>query len=685
MTILCEKPSVAEDFGKAFNAKRETGYFVAFDGKLKITYCFGHLFELAEPEFYDDKFKRWNLLDLPIIPKEYKYVEKEDAKKQIQIVSKILKNEKGKVIIATDADREGELIARVVVSKAGILDTSQYFRFWASEALTSEVIKKEIAKVKPWNCYEKLFNQAKARQHSDWLIGMNFSRLVTISSGSKNPFSVGRVQTSVLTAIYQRNYAVKNFVPIPYKTLTVEIVDDSKNKIIANLMNPKTERIDFEENDDFLQKVLRDCKNAKIEKAESKTVQKTNHPPLLLNTTGLQKLASKLFDFDAEKTLSIMQSLYEKYKCLSYPRTPSCVMGDDNVELFREKFELLKDEYPLFSKYSKVEKIDESNKRIFNSKKLDSHHALIPLKKIPENASDDEKEIFDLVVKSFFRSIMNDNIVDEKQITFYFKEYVFKATILTTVDLGWKICEKNVDEETDENIQSVSNFNEQSCFIKSVKINDKMTIPPKEYTEESILSFMENPKSKKTEERLVGLGTQTTRGTILKTLFERKYIEKRQKKLFVTEKGLYLLKVLFKNEHLKKMASISQTTEWEKQLDENPILFEKTIIEFVKNVFSQKMTVAEFDSKKIGKCPICQRNIIESKLSYSCSGYKENPSCKFSIWKNISGAMISENDVKTLLLGKKTNRKKMKSKAGKVFEAKLYLEDGEVKFDFGGK
>lgn len=686
MLILCEKPSVAKDFAKALNVSFSSGYFSSKDGSIKITSCLGHLFELAPPDFYDEKYKKWSLSDLPIIPTQYQYLGKKDAKKQIELVSSLLKSETEKVIIATDADREGELIARLVVEQSGIKNLQNYYRFWASEALTPDVVKKELKNVKPWIQYETLYQQAKARQHSDWLVGMNLSRYV--SCGNNRMFSVGRVQTAVLSVIAARNLAIKNFKPKPYHTLTAEIFDKDKNQISATLINPKDNKTSFELNDDYLKNAFVNCKNAKINNVDVKTVQKVNHAPELLSTTGLQKLASKLYDLSPNDTLKAMQVLYENHKCLSYPRTPSCVMGDDNVELVKSKFELLKDFYPELSKYSKIEKIDSSNKRLFNSKKLEAHHALIPLAQIPDSATNSEKKVFEIVVKNFFQSLMDDNIIEEKQLIFDIKGYKFKSTISFTKQDGWKVVENNKDLEEQNDIQAVKSFDEESSQIQNLKLNEKFTTPPKEFTEESILSFMENPKSEKTNERLVGLGTAATRHTIIKTLFDRKFITKKAKKIYATEDGFYLCRFLSKNEELAKLLNVNQTTEWEKLLDANPTLFEQNITNYIKKCCSIEKNKEDVFVKTeifIGKCPLCNRNIKESNKNWYCIGYKENPSCNFSIWKEVSGAKLSETDAKTLLLGKKTGLKKMKSKAGKNFSARLFLSKGEIQFDFENK
>ena len=243
MLILTEKSSVAKDFAVALNAQKFPGYFSS--GSIEITYCQGHLFELCQPEFYDPKYKNWNIEDLPIIPQKFCYFKTAAAASQTKIVlEKIREHFSDKIIIATDADREGELIARIVLEQAHLTDISKCYRFWVSEALTPEVVKKGLENAKPLSEYNSLSLQAYARQHADWLIGINFTRFV--STGNHEIFSVGRVQTAVLFEIAKRNHEVKNFIPKPYNELEAEIRDSNGNIIKALLVNPKDNKCAFE-------------------------------------------------------------------------------------------------------------------------------------------------------------------------------------------------------------------------------------------------------------------------------------------------------------------------------------------------------------------------------------------------------------------------------------------------------
>lgn len=681
MLILTEKSSVANDFAIALNAQKFAGYFAT--GNTIITYCQGHLFELCPPDFYDPKYKNWNITDLPIIPQKFCYSKTAAASSQTKIVmEKIKEHISDKIIIATDADREGELIARIVLEQAHLTDLSKCYRFWVSEALTPDVVKKGLENAKPLSEYNSLSLQAYARQHADWLIGINFTRFV--STGNHEIFSVGRVQTAVLFEIAKRNYEVKNFIPKPYNELEAEIRDSNGNIIKALLVNPKDNKCAFELNSQYLLSAMNKCSSRKIDFAKSDSVLKTSKPEKLLNINALEKEAYKRFGYSPEETLNIAEELYNEHKCLSYPRTPSRVMGDANVEIFREKFELLKNFYPEISGFCNPKLINQENKHIFDSSKLESHHALIPLAKLPENANQKQKNVFGIVIESFFRVCMDDYKYNEKTIHFSCNGFTFKSVIKDTVQEGWKAYERrNVtamnDTKKENEIQEVRNFNENNCLITSLKKLDKKTTPPKEYSIDTLLTFMEKPKGD-TEEKLVGLGTPATRADIVQKLFKTGYIIEDKKKLYATKKGLWLLTFLSKDKELAKIANVNQTTYWENELAVNPSLFEQHIKEYV--AVSMKPEIKEVYVKEgICKCPDCGKDIQKGKSNWYCTGYKEG--CKFVLWENVAGAKLSEKDVTALCNGKQTGIKHCTNKAGKKFDCKFVLnEKKEIKFEF---
>lgn len=682
MLILTEKPSVAQSFSAALKIpfNKSLGYYT--NDQITITNCVGHLYELAKPEEYDEQYKHWSFDLLPIIPEEYIYHKNEDTVRQIATVTKLFQKHKhDKIIIATDADREGEVIARIVYSQAGLTDISNCYRFWVSEALTPDVISKGLQNVKPWKEYNELAKKGYARQHADWLVGMNITPYETLLAGHKVTLPVGRVQTAILAAIAQRNNEIKNFVPTPYYECVANLKDNNGNKTEALLINPESKKTFFLKLNNYINQAHDFSEKDKSISVDSQVTRKKMNPPKLLSLTQLQKIAAKEYDYSSSKTLELAQSLYEKHKCLSYPRTPSSVLGDDDVELFLAKFNLLKDRYSI-SKFCNTELINIDNKHIFNSKKLDSHHALIPLDILPEATTQAEKNIYNIVLRYFFLCCMNECIYDEKTLFIKNGEYTYKTTIKSIVSEGWKAAEKQLAPNGAESKEEeLIKFDEATCILQNTEIKKKFTSPKKEFTETSLLAFMENPTMENTDEKLVGLGTPATRGNILQKLEEYNYVVKDKKKYYATEKGFFLLKLLFKNPLTAKIASISQTTSWEKQLEESPEEFERYIVKFIQECVKTHPEIENYEKQAFGICPLCKGKVYESPKAFFCQNINKEPKCDFSIYRFAFNTTISQADAKNLLEGKTTGMKTMKSKAGNKFKAKIKYNTSEKKLE----
>jgi DNA topoisomerase-3 len=682
MLILCEKPSVAQEFAKALNCGPGKGYYYNTD--VIITYCVGHLFELCNPDHYDAKYKKWTLDDLPIIPPRFEYKKIDGVQEQANLVMTLLaKHTNDHIIIATDAGREGELIARIVINAAGIKNISKMRRFWVSEALTEKVIEEGITEAKPLEAYNMTARQGFARQHADWLVGINLTRFASI--GNRVLFSVGRVQTAVLNAVATRNRMVSKFVPLPYYELEAKIKSEKGSEIKAWLINPETKKTAFMNKEGYLQTALEFCKIKRRLNITSNTVKRVIKPPKLLNITGLEKTAYKKYGYSPEETDKAAQALYEKHKCLSYPRTPSRVMGESNVELFLKYFHLLKANYSKWSTYSNETLIAVTNRHIFNNAELEDHHGLIPVGVLPEAVSQVEKNVFNIVVQSFFTVCMPDCVYNEKQMDIRTGEYLFQTKIKEILEEGWKKSLLPEEHEKDDKEQEVKNFDEKNCYINKIEILNKKTNPPKEFSIDTLLSFMENPKDDVGGGKLAGLGTPATRGDIIKTLFERGYFEEKNKKLLVTKKGIFLLEQLKKDTELGKIADVRQSTDWEQQLNDNPEAFEQTIKEFLKTVIKRELKET-FQPESPGFCPHCKKPVYEGKKTFYCSGYSKDDGCKFSIGKEIAGAKIAITDVGNLLEGKPTAAKNFISKTGKKFSASLKMDNqGKIEFIFKDK
>jgi DNA topoisomerase-3 len=358
-------------------------------------------------------------------------------------------------------------------------------------------------------------------------------------------------------------------------------------------------------------------------------------------------------------------------------------MGEGNVDVFLRYFHLLKAEYENWSRYSDEALIKAANKHIFNNAELEDHHGLIPVGFLPETAAPMEKNIFNIVAQSFFTVCMPDFVYNEKQLLIKNGEYRFQTKIREMVDGGWKKSLSPEEHEKADEDQEVTGFDETDCRISGVKILDKKTNPPKEYSLDTLLSFMENPKDEAGGRKLAGLGTPATRGEIIGTLFKREYITEEKKKLFVTPKGQFVLDQLKKDKELGKIADVSQTTDWEQQLNDNPEIFEKSITEFIKRSIKKELKET-YQQESPGLCPICKKPVYEGKRSFYCSGYKkEGDGCKFAIWKEIAGAKITITDAKEILEGKPITARNFSSKAGKKFQASLGMDNqGKINFIF---
>lgn len=683
MLILTEKPSVAQAFADAlggFQKSKENGWLYRGDADC-IVAAHGHLLELFMPEDYNPNLKKWTLDTLPIIPNQMRYKPIPDPKtNSLKIIGQALKTfGHDNFILATDAEREGELIGYLILKHLGFKGWNTARRFWVSEALTHEVVRRGLAEAKPLHQYRAYRDAGLARSQADWLVGMNFSRLLSISTGTL--LSFGRVQTAVLGAMYARDMGIKNFKPTPYQQLSVTV---DKDGYIFTMLLEKDGQNRFEPGDPVLAKAATILSSGNVLVEQVSRQQKSLQPPQLLNITGLQKICSQKHSLSPAETLDLAQSLYEKHKCLSYPRTPSTVLGDENVDLFRTKYELLSPLYPELSNGCLPESISQSNKRIFNSAKLKDHHALIPLAPLPESATKKESLVYTVVLERFLASIKPPHRYESVSITATKDSFQLKATGKIVLEDGWKGSQSDEEENPEQELPALEKGD--SLAVRKAEILDKQTQPKKHFTEASILALMENPRNEdETTGRLVGLGTPATRAEILEKLLKRDYITQNKKNLLVTDKGIFLMQTILQLPELAQLVTIQTTTAWEEQLESTPELF----LESMKNMLTTKLpsiTVKKkWEKPSLGSCPLCKNGqVLAGEKNWYCSRYKEG--CSFTLWKNVSGAKLSDTDLQQLLEGKTTKPKKMKSKAGKEFSARLkLLQDGKVDFIFDKK
>ena len=668
--ILTEKPSVARDFANALNVQgRQDGYIGNKD--TIITWAIGHLVELYHPEDYNNKWKKWNLHDLPILPDEFKYKSIENTEKQLNIIHRLLKKHSfDKIIIATDAGREGEVIARTILLSSGYKDTDKIFRFWTSQALTNQVVKEGMKSFKPASEYDRLWKAGQCRQIADWLVGMNASRAATVKMNDL--FSIGRVQTAVLSFIVDRKRERENFKPEPYWLLKA-LFENEKGQWWGLWFKKTKTRFSEEKKAKDLENSLKGVTGKVL---SVKTQNKKQAPPQLYSLTDLQRDANKKYSLSAKQTLEIAQNLYEKKKCISYPRTDSRVLGTKNVQMTKDIVNSLSQIYS--DTFANVEnkKIAISNKRVFNDAKLTDHHALIPLAPLPSNSSPHEKNIYFLILKRFAAVFHPDYEYQQTDIITEAQKETFRTKGKITTNPGWKVVygmdssdnfsKKDEEEFEQENLPPLAK--DDPALVKETKLDAKKTAPPPDYTEALLLKDMTNPGKYVSESDLkkiyrgdVGLGTQATRAQIIETLLLRKYIIRNKKLLLATDKGCQLIDTLRQLKISKTLTSPKETARWEQKLQfiaEGKDSDEEFLKE-IKNFVSQ--AVEEFKSNKsmairpkFGSCPACGGDIIEGNRGFGCSNWKkEDGECRFVVWKLTSGRVITPYMIKSLLVNKK--------------------------------
>ena len=561
--VLAEKPSVGRDIARVLNCtKQGNGYLEGKD--YIVTWALGHLVTLADPEAYDSKYKSWQLEDLPMLPKEFKLVVIPKTAKQFKAVKEqMLRKDVSEIIIATDAGREGELVARWIIEKIGVKKPIK--RLWIS-SVTDKAIQQGFKNLKDGRKYDALYSSAIARSEADWIVGMNATRALTTKHNAQ--LSCGRVQTPTLAMIAKREEEIKQFKPKTYYGLTVMSQgikwtwQDSKSKDVKTFNEERIEQ---------LFKSLQG-QSAQIEKV-AKTEKKT-YAPGLYDLTELQRDANRIFGFSAKETLSIMQKLYEHHKVLTYPRTDSRYLSSDIVETLPERLKAVAiGPYRAVANQLLKGKI-VTNKSFVDDKKVSDHHAIIPTEQtaLLTDLSDKERKIFDLVVKRFLAVLSKPFVYEQTTLTAKIGSETFVAKGKRVISLGFKEIYSHQDEEADEhqNLPLV----EAGTVLPISKIiqTSGRTQPPAYFNEATLLSAMENPSrfmngvSKelvKTLNETGGLGTVATRADIIEKLFNSFMIEKKGQDIHLTSKGRQLLDLAPTD-----LKSPELTGQWEQKLSD---------------------------------------------------------------------------------------------------------------------
>ncbi len=649
--IVTEKPSVAKDIAGVLNIKQSRDGYIQ-GAEYIITWCVGHLIQLAYPEEYDSRYKAWNINDLPIFPRQFKYSVNESTKKQYEIVRALMnRDDVDELICATDAGREGQLIFGYVYVNAGC--TKPVKRLWIS-SMTDEAIAEGFNNLKDNKEYFPLYQSARARSEADWLVGINATRLFTVKYNRM--LTIGRVQTPTLSLIVARQKEIDNFVSQPF----YEVAADCE-MFTATWFNKKVTRIDDLEK---AEAIAEKCRGKEGIITKLSTKRATTERPLLYDLTELQRDGNKRYGYSAEQTLDAAQNLYEKYKLATYPRTDSRYLTRDMKPKLAVLLQNIKDGWrdSEDAKYC-VDKIIKqkinADKRVIDDSKVTDHHAIIVTPnirnvyniKLPER----EANILRLIVARFIAVLDRKQEYDQTDIELNIDKEKFKARGKKIVIPGWKEVEDimlgKVKEDPEDGEININLTEGDKITPKEIKVLTKKTSPPKPYTEATLLTAMETAGKQIEDEKLreemksIGLGTPATRAGIIEKLISVGYIKRNKKNLIPTQNGIQLIEIV--HDKLKKP---DLTGEWESELGKIAkkessskdfiVDIKKYVAEIINEgkINSTKNVSFEQTGKKskreiIGTCPRCGREIFESKKSFFCAGYRNFPSCRFSLWK----------------------------------------------------
>ena len=671
--IIAEKPSVARDIARIVGANSKQDGYMEGNGYL-VTWAMGHLIALAMPEAYG--FSAYKAEDLPIRPypfqlvvrqvrKDKEYISDPAALKQLKVIRSSF-GKADRIIVATDAGREGELIFRYIYQ---YLDCKKPFeRLWIS-SLTDKAIREGLSNLKPGSSYDNLYYSAKARSEADWLVGINASRALSIAR--KGGYSLGRVQTPTLSMVCRRYIENRDFSSVPYWKLSVLTEKEG--------LSLKTVGCKDYESEASAQTALTALRSQSRLKVESVTRQ-VGHtaPPLLYDLTALQKDANRRHGFSADKTLSIAQSLYEK-KITTYPRTGSRYISED---VFEEVPALLRKIGKTLS--------NPLNRHSVDNAKVTDHHAIIPTGETPTGLSTDEANIYNMVVTRFSEAFSSDSEEERMQVRFTDGTNTFTWKACRQISLGWKAVQKSkeVEAEKEEDgkeqiLSSLPSLTEGEVLpLVSAEITEHKTKPKPLYTEATLLSAMENAgkevedtESKKAMAEC-GIGTPATRANIIETLILRDYIRRDKKAIIPTEKGLAVYEIVKD----KKIANAEMTGSWELALaaieaGKMPSdKFSQGINSYVSTICEELLSLSsEQKSYPVYRCPKCGQ---QSVGIYAKVAKCRHETCGFHVFREVCGILLSEDNIRDLISSGRTPiLKGLTSKAGKKFNARLVLKD----------
>lgn len=721
--LIAEKPSVGKDlarvlpgpFQKHSGAGEKTERWLESDSHI-ITWAVGHLVQLAEPDQYDDKFKKWRMADLPIVPGKFKLIVRDErSQKQMSVVSKQLKRDDvDEVINACDAGREGELIFAYCYEKAGAKKPVK--RLWLS-SMTNQAMKDALGNLREGDEMATLEAAARSRSEADWIVGMNATRAATIRlrSSFDGAVSLGRVQTPTLAIITKREEEIRAFVPEPYWLVDAKFATDDGRKYDGRFndvggeisVKGQKSRIKTETDAKAIVDAVQGGKGTitSLKKTEAKTIA-----PLLYDLTSLQRDANNRFGFSARRTLGAAQRCYEEHKALTYPRTSSKYLTSDMAGDLKS----IAANVGTHHEYSKAAEYVTSldvlpTARVINDEKVGDHHAIIPTNSIHnlEKMRDDDRKIYDLVVRRYLAIFHPEAVFENTRVETTVNEHIFRTSGKVLIVPGWRAVygesvtpdnPASADDDDDNKDQTLPRLADgESSNVVNIESARKETKPPGRYSDSSLLGVMETAGKLVDDEAArdamteSGIGTPATRAAIIERLIDVGYVERDGRALLPTEKGMNVIRLL--DGHA--LTSPALTGDWEKRLNEIEHGTEKRekfmadIAEFA------GATIGELDTKlkdvkipraNLGPCAVCGRDIIENRKGYSCWA-STDPGCGFVIWKGKASKQLPVS-VATELIKTGVTAKQItgfKGRSGRSFRAKLALiqnEEGKWRVEF---
>jgi DNA topoisomerase-3 len=713
--VIAEKPSVGQDlarvlpgpFQKHAGAGERTTRWLEGPEHV-ITWAVGHLVQLAEPDEYDERYKKWRMADLPIVPRHFKLVVRDErSRKQMSVVRDLLRRDDvERVVNACDAGREGELIFKYVLEAAGVKQRKPVQRLWLS-SMTNQAMREAFGHLRPDADMKQLEAAAKSRSEADWIVGMNSTRAATIRlrSSFDGAVSLGRVQTPTLAILTRREEEIRAFKPEKYWLVDAVFATDDERTYEGRYHAGAQPRLASAAEADAIVAAVRGRRGeiTKVDKTRRK-----ERAPLLYDLTSLQRDANTRFGFSARRTLAAAQRCYEDHKVLTYPRTSSRYLTSDMVGEIKPTAGHVgrSAEYARAAQY--VRSLDLLPLgRVVDDAKVGDHHAIIPTNS-PHDLSrldGDDRRIYDLVARRFLAVFHPEAEFENTRVETTVEQQVFRTRGKVLLVPGWRGVYGELpegegagddDEGRDQQLPRLERG--EPVDTRDAQALEKETKPPRRYTDASLLGAMETAGKLVDDDELreamkdSGIGTPATRAAIIERLIEVGYVEREGRALVATEKGLNVIKLL--GEH--PLTSPALTGDWERRLaliergEERRERFMEDIAKFAGEtvgVLDTTLKNVRIPRANLGPCPICGRDIVENRKGYSCWS-REDPGCGFVIWKSKAGKQLPPAAARELIATGRTEKPVtgFKGRSGRSFRARLALEQGEdgkwrVEFD----